>query len=143
MDADEYISCYCGCVKILDIFVRFACEVMSGGESEVAATAAAGEHVSRERSKLTDALLSRANTMLRAATLSREASKHQARSPIKATIATLERQKTVLAATAEDDDDDDEMHKFLLDIQKTKVKQFTDSDFDTDLEDEIGMLRSS
>ena len=116
---------------------------MSGGESEVAATAAAGERVSRERSKLTDALLSRANTMLRAATLSREASKQQARSPIKAAIATLERQKTVLPATAEDDDEDDEMHKFLLDIQKTKVKQFTDSDFDTDLEDEIGMLRSS
>ena len=103
-----------------------------------------GKSASRERSRLTEALLSRANTMLRAATLSRETSKHQQRSPIKTTIATLEREKTILVATVEEEDnDDDEMHKFLLDIQKHKVKQFTDSDFDTDLEDEIGIYTDS
>ena len=109
--------------------------------------------MSRQRSKMAEALLSRANTMLRNATLSRErsagapaaapvaASKEP--SSIKGAIATLEREKTTLEATPEEGDkevDDDEMKMFLRDMQKqkAKAKEFTDSDFDTDLEDEIG-----
>lgn len=100
------------------------------------------ERVSRERSSIQGVLLSRANTMLKPATLSREASKaaqSHAASPIKQTIATLAREKTTLMETVIDEDE--EMQKFLMDMKKHKsnnVKEFTDSDFDTDLEDEIG-----
>ena len=99
--------------------------------------------MSRQRSKMAEALLSRANTMLRTATLSRERSAAPAAaskeaSSIKGAIATLEREKTTIETPQEEDED--EMNQFLQDMQKhKKVKEFTDSDFDTDLEDEIGM----
>ena len=102
--------------------------------------------MSRQRSKMAEALLSRANTMLRTATLSRERSAAPAAaskeaSSIKGAIATLEREKTTIETPLEEDED--EMNQFLQDMQKNKkVKEFTDSDFDTDLEDEIGMTSS-
>ena len=99
--------------------------------------------MSRQRSKMAEALLSRANTMLRTATLSRERSAapgaaSKEASSIKGAIATLEREKTTIETPQEEDED--EMNQFLQDMQKNKkMKEFTDSDFDTDLEDEIGM----
>ena len=100
------------------------------------------KRLSRERSKLSEKFICRANTMLRSAKLSRESKRSTTRPEsgvISAMVGSLEKEKTMLEATLEDDE---EMELFMLEMKKQslqKAKEFTDSDFDTDLEDEIGI----
>lgn len=64
-------------------------------------------------------------------------------SQIQDTVKALQREKTRLEVTKEVEDEED-MKAFLEqmknDKKTTTAKEFTDSDFDTDLEDEPGIL---
>ena len=122
-------------------------------QSETADNDDTSLHTGRTRnSAISSKLLSRAQTLLRGATMHREnhdgdAKTHGVKSrpsnddfQLKPVITTLHREKTVLEVVAKQQpsvelarDDDEEMELLMAEIKR---KELTDSDFDTDLEDD-------